>query len=91
MIYEALDHLQATPNAFPLTVHWVLTTLTSLRGPVVMNLLGSTEDTQIQSLLQEDSTCLRAQEPQLLSLGPRAWENENLPRRMRSTCRATTE
>lgn len=33
-----------------------------------MNLLDSAEDTQIQSLLQEDSTCLRAQEPQLLSL-----------------------
>ena len=32
MIYEALDHLQAIPNAFPLTVHWVLTTLTSLQS-----------------------------------------------------------
>ena len=31
MIYEALDNLQATPNAFPLTVHWVLATLTSLQ------------------------------------------------------------
>ena len=82
MIYEAIDNLQATPNAFPLScalssghTH-LFTALLKQQGlhwcPVVMNLLGSAEDTQIQSLLQKDSTWLRTQGPQLLSLGPRA-------------------